>query len=128
MIQSETILRVVDNSGARTVCCIKVNSGYRSRYANIGSVILVSVKSLRIKRRNNVKIKKGDLSLALIVKKKFPSKVFSGDNFSYYETPSVVLINRQEKLLGTKVYGSLPKLFKFTKFKRITLLCSFLNN
>ena len=50
MIQSGTYLNVVDNSGAKDVCCIKVSKGYRRRYADIGDVITVSVKALRSKR------------------------------------------------------------------------------
>ena len=58
MIQKGTCLNVVDNSGAKIVCCIQVVKGYRNRYANIGDVIIVSVKSLRVKRRLTTKVKK----------------------------------------------------------------------
>jgi len=58
MIQNGTYLNVIDNSGAKNVCCIKVSPGYRNRYASIGDVITVSVKNLRTKRRATSKVKK----------------------------------------------------------------------
>jgi len=59
MIQQQTILRVVDNSGAKNVKCIKVLGGFKRRFAKLGNVIIVSVKSLRNKSRNTSKVKKG---------------------------------------------------------------------
>jgi len=58
MIQNGTYLNVQDNSGARSVMCIKVLKGYKSRYAYIGDLILVSIKKLRTKRRSLSKVKK----------------------------------------------------------------------
>mgnify|MGYP006448807351 FL=1 len=62
MIQTGTYLNVIDNSGARDVCCIKVSSGYKRRYASIGDVVIVSIKRLRKKRRSASKVKKGETS------------------------------------------------------------------
>ena len=78
MIQSGTYLNVVDNSGAKDVCCIKVSKGYRRRYAAIGDVITVSVKALRSKRKATSKVKKGDVVKALVVRTKTNQKDFSG--------------------------------------------------
>lgn len=128
MIQSGSVLKVIDNSGARTVCCIKVNKGYRSRYAGIGDTVLISVKTLRTKRRDKVKIKKGEMTLALIVRQRVPIKLFSGDSFSYPEGTSVVLLNKQGKFLGTKVFGSVNKMFRLTKFLKLTSLCAGVSN
>ena len=47
MIQSGTYLNIIDNSGAKDICCIKVSKGYRRRYASVGDIITVSVKSLK---------------------------------------------------------------------------------
>jgi large subunit ribosomal protein L14 len=128
MIQSGTVLKVVDNSGARLVRCLKVRKGYKSRYARTGDIVLISVKTLRTKRRDKVKIKKGEMALALIVREKCPSKSFLGDTFSYPETPSVVLLTKQGKFLGTKVFGSVHKIFRRTKFLKITSLCAGLSS
>jgi large subunit ribosomal protein L14 len=78
MIQAGTFLNVIDNSGAKNVSCIKVLSGYRRRYAGVGDLIVVSVKNLRTKRRSSSKIKKGEMSKAVVVRTKSIIKSFSG--------------------------------------------------
>ena len=61
MIQQETILQVADNSGAKTVKCIKVLGGYQKKYATLGDIIVVSIQELRNKSRSRSKFKKGKL-------------------------------------------------------------------
>lgn len=121
MIQSGTILNVIDNSGAKTVCCIKVLYGYRRRYANVGDLIVVSVKNLRTKRRSTSKIKKGEISKAIIIRTKSNYKSFSGEHLSFFEN-SVVLLNAQKKPIGSRIFGSLPKSFRYTKHLRLVSL------
>jgi len=58
MIQHGTFLRVLDNSGAKLVLCIKVLSGYRRRYAGVGDQILISIKKTRKKTKSFIKNKK----------------------------------------------------------------------
>jgi large subunit ribosomal protein L14 len=53
MIQQQTILRVSDNSGAKTVRCFKVLGGFKKKYASLGDVIIVSVQKLRNKLKKN---------------------------------------------------------------------------
>lgn len=121
MIQSGTYLNVIDNSGAKNVCCIKVLSGYKRRYGNIGDLIVVTVKNLRTKRRSTSKIKKGEVTKAIIVRTKTVSKTFSGENCKFFEN-AVVLLNNQKKPIGTRILGSLPKLFRYTKYLRLVSL------
>ena len=64
MVQTQTVLSVADNSGARKVMCIKVLGGSRRRYATVGDVIVVAVKEAI----PNAKVKKGDVSKAVIVR------------------------------------------------------------
>jgi len=64
MIQMQTVLDVADNSGARKVMCVKVLGGSRRRYATIGDVIVVSIREAL----PNAKVKKGDVSRAVIVR------------------------------------------------------------
>jgi large subunit ribosomal protein L14 len=70
MIQSQTVLYVSDNSGAKTATCIKVLGGYRKRYAHVGDVIVVSIQSLRSKNKSTVKVKKGDVCKAIVIRTK----------------------------------------------------------
>ena len=121
MIQDKTLLNVIDNSGAKTVCCIKVMKGYRRRYAYIGDVITVSIKSLRRKRKLTAKVKKGDVTKALVVRTKINKTLPFHEQVSFNEN-SVVLISKQGKLLGTRIFGPVPKSFKYTRFLRIASL------
>jgi large subunit ribosomal protein L14 len=119
MVQVGTILKSVDNSGAKTVKCIGGFSGYKQRYALFGNIITVSVQKLRVRRRTFVKVKKGQVLQALIIRTKKNLK--NSTSLSFFEN-SVVLLNKQKKLIGTRIFGSLPKNLRYTKFLRITFL------
>ena len=81
MIQSGTLLHVIDNSGAAQVKCLKVLNGYKRRYASIGDFVLVSVKNLREKRKQFSRVKKGEIYKAFIVHVKFNTKLYNnGDS------------------------------------------------
>ena len=123
MIQSGTFLKVFDNSGAKTVFCIKVLSGYKRRYAYSGDKIIISVKNLRVKRRAFSKVKKGEIHTALIIKTKKLVKAKYGDSFSFLEN-GVVLLNKQNKLIGTRIFGSLSNSFRYTKYLKFLFLAS----
>ena len=121
MIQNGTYLNVIDNSGAKIVGCIKVQKGFKRRYASVGDVITVSVKSLRNKRRSTSKVKKGDILKALIVRTKISKKEFSNKSINFFEN-SVILLSNSNKPIGTRIFGALPKFFRYTKhFKIISL-------
>ena len=121
MIQTNTYLNVIDNSGAKNVACIKVAPGYKKRYAAIGDIITVSVKNLRSKRRATSKVKKGEVLKALIVRTKSNLKDYSGKTLNFFEN-SVVLLNNKNRLIGTRVFGVIPKIFRFTKHLKIASL------
>ena len=123
MIQKGTYLNVIDNSGAKEVCCIHVLNGYRKRYAVVGDVVVVSIKSLRIKRRSHAKVKKGEVLKALIVRTKTNIKSYALEHLNFLEN-SAILLSKQDKLLGTRVFGSVPNSFRYTKFLRIISLAS----
>jgi large subunit ribosomal protein L14 len=124
MIQIGTSLRVVDNTGAKAISCIKVLAGYRRRYAYNGDVVLVSVKSLRSKRREEIKIKKGEIYKALIIRTKINCFSFNGDNKSNLYFPCAILLTRQNKILGTRIFGSVSKDFQFSKYLKILSLAN----
>jgi large subunit ribosomal protein L14 len=122
MLQTGSILKVVDNTGAKTISCIKISAGYKRRYAYLGDVVLVSIKTLRSKRRNDVKIKKGDIYKAIIVRTKTRVFSFSGDNKLYFSIPCAVLLTKQNKILGTRIFGSISKNFRFSKYLKLISL------
>jgi large subunit ribosomal protein L14 len=122
MIQAGTYLNVVDNSGAKKACCLKVLKGYQRRYAYPGDIIVVSVKSLRSKRRATSRAKKGQIFKALVVRTKTDvKKSFSGESLKFFEN-SIVLLNNQNKLVGTRIFGTLPKFFRYTKFLKLSVI------
>lgn len=122
MIQNGTFLNVIDNSGAKSACCIKVIDGYRRRYARSGDIILVSIKTIRKKKKKlSSKVKKGDIVRALIVRTRFGDKRAFSETITHTEN-AIILLNKQNKLIGTRIFGSLSKYFRFTPFlKSLTI-------
>lgn len=116
MIQQRTVLKVFDNSGAKTVRCIKVLGGFKKKYASLGDVIVVSVQKLRNKSKKTSKVKKKEVYRALIIRTKIPYKKKDGSTVIFNEN-SVALMNKQGNPVGTRVIGPLPKLLKNEKFK-----------
>ena len=123
MIQNGTYLRVIDNSGAKEVCCIQVSKGYRKRYSFIGDTIVVSIKSLRKRRRLTSKVKKGDVTKAVIIRTRSVSKNKLNEHTAYKEN-CAILISKSNKLIGTRIFGAIPKNFRYTKFLRLASLCA----
>ena len=123
MILIGSYLNVIDNSGAKKVACIKIDTSCKKRYAFSGDTILVTVKSLRSKRRVFSKVKKGELFNALIIRTKNHKKDFFNNKFSFLQN-SVVLLTRQKKLIGTRIFGGVPKFFRFTKYMKLMSLSS----
>lgn len=123
MIQKGTYLNVVDNSGAKEISCIHIIGGYRKRYARIGDLIMASVKSIRFKE--DMKIKKGDVVKAIIVRTKTMSSLKTNvTSFVKYFDNSAVLLSKQNKLVGTRIFGGIHKHFRFTRFSKILALSS----
>ena len=104
MVQSETVLDVADNSGARRVLCIKVLGGSRRKYASLGDIIVVSVKEAS----PNSKVKKGDVMKAVIVR---TAKEVGRADGSYikFDSNSAVLIDNQREPIGTRIFGPVPR-------------------
>jgi len=122
MIQAKTFLNVLDNSGARKVECIKVLGGFKRKTAKLGDVIVVSVKQLRYTNRYRSKVLKGAVVRALIIKTKNKYKKKDG-SFMFLNNNSVILINKQGNLLGTRILSALPKFFKKKKYLKFLSLC-----
>nr|QYB22890.1 ribosomal protein L14 [Nitzschia ovalis] len=121
MIQQQTILKVADNSGAKTVKCIKVLGGFKKRYANLGDIIVVSVQQLRNKSKKTSKVLKGGVFRALVIRTKKQFKKKDGSSFILNEN-SVTLINKQGNPIGTRVLGPIPKTLKKKKFMKFISL------
>lgn len=121
MIQKQTILKVVDNSGAKNVKCIKILNGFKKRFAYLGDVIVVSIKNLKSKFKASSKIQKGDVVKALIVKTKIKTGKKDG-SFIFFKNNFVCLINKQGNPVGTRIIGTVPKILKKNKFIKLASL------
>lgn len=117
MIQQESLLQVADNSGAKTVKCIKVLGGYKKKSAKLGEIIITSVQELRNKSKITSKVKKGEIYKAFIVRTKKPFKKKDGsimfNNKKTRKNNAVVLINKKGNPIGTRITEPLP--FKLKK-------------
>jgi LSU ribosomal protein L14P len=98
MIQMQTVLKSADNSGAKKLMCIKVLGGSKRKYAEIGDIIVVSVKEAI----PNSKVKKGDVSKAVIVRTVKEVKRPDG-SYIRFDNNSAVLINNQNEPIGTRI-------------------------
>ena len=123
MIQTGTILNVLDNSGAKKVICIKVLSGYKRRYAKLNDKIIVSIQKLRSKRKALSKVKKGEIHTALIIKTKKKYTYKQGNNTSFLEN-AVILLNKQNKLIGTRIFTTLHSNFRYTKYLKLLFVAT----
>jgi len=117
MIQTETRLRVADNSGAKSVACIKVLGGSKRRYATVGDVIIVAVKEAM----PNSKVKKGDVARAVIVRTAKEIRRMDGTHIRFDDN-SAVLINAQGEPIGTRIFGPVARELRAKKFMKIISL------
>lgn len=117
MIQTQTVLDVADNSGARRVQCIKVLGGSKRRYANIGDVIKVSIKEA-IPRG---KVKKGEVMDAVVVRTRKGVRRPDGSVIRF-DSNAVVLLNNQAQPVGTRIFGPVTRELRMTSFMKIVSL------
>jgi large subunit ribosomal protein L14 len=117
MIQVESYLDVADNSGARKLRCIKVLGGSKRRYANIGDVIVVSIREAM----PNGKLKKGQVMKAVIVRTKKGVRRQDGSVIRF-DTNSAVLIGNDLNPLGTRIFGPVARELRWKKFLKIVSL------
>jgi len=117
MIQEETNLVVADNSGAKKVRCIRVLGGSDRRYASIGDLIVVSVKTAI----PNGNIKKGEVSRAVIVRTKKEIKRKDGSYIRFDEN-AAVLLNAQNEPRGTRIFGPVARELRDKQYMKIVSL------
>jgi large subunit ribosomal protein L14 len=117
MIQMQTRLSVADNSGARSVQCIKVLGGSHRRYAGIGDVVKVTVKDA-IPRG---KVKKGDVFNAVVVRTRKGVRRPDGSQIRF-DGNAAVLLNNQLQPIGTRIFGPVTRELRGERFMKIISL------
>ncbi|OFW81101.1 MAG: 50S ribosomal protein L14 [Alphaproteobacteria bacterium RIFCSPLOWO2_01_FULL_40_26] len=119
MIQMQTNLVVADNSGAKTARCIKVLGGSNHMITDIGDVIVVSITSVI----PGAKVKKGQVAKAVIVRTK--NKIVRADgSFVKFDDNAVVLIDKDNEPLATRVFGPVAREVRQNNFLKIASLAS----
>ncbi len=104
MIIQETVLQVADNSGAKSVKCIKVLGSSKKRYARVGDIIVVSVQDAAPRG----KVKKGSVQRAVVVRTKKETKRNDGTAIRF-DTNAAVLVDKKNDLIGTRVFGPVTR-------------------
>src|SRR4030067_1063707 len=117
MIQMQTVLDVADNTGARSVMCIKVLGGSKRRYASIGDVIRVSVKDAAPRGR----VKKGEVYNAVVVRTAKGVRRTDG-SLVKFDGNAAVLLNAKLEPIGTRIFGPVTRELPTEKFMKIVSL------
>ena len=114
MIQSETRLKVADNTGAKEVLCIKVLGGSKRRYASIGDIVVVSVKQAI----SGGMVKKGEISRAVIVRTRKEVGRKDGSYVRFDDNAAVLLTDSGEPR-GTRIFGPVARELRKKGFMKI---------
>ena len=117
MIQTETMLEIADNSGARKVQCIKVLGGSHRRYAGIGDIIKVTVKEAIPRGR----VRKGQVMDAVVVRTRKGVRRQDGSLIKFDQN-AAVLLNANKQPIGTRIFGSVTRELRSERFMRIVSL------
>ena len=117
MIQTRATLDVADNSGARSVQCIKVLGGSRRRYAALGDIIVVSIKEAS----PGSKVKKGDTARAVVVRTRREYSRPDGSLIKF-DGNSAVLVDNKNEPVGTRIFGPVARELRGKGFMKIISL------
>ncbi len=116
MIQQESRCTVADNSGAKEVLCIRVLGGTRKRYATLGDIVVVTVKSAI----PSSEMKKGTVSKAIVVRTKKEVRRPDG-TYIRFDDNAVVLLNNAGEMRGTRIFGPVARELRDQNMKIISL-------
>ena len=118
MVQHQTIIKSADNSGAKRLKCIKVFRKMKRDTSLLGDTVLVYVKELRNQFKITSKVLKGDVFKAILIRTK--KKNFKKDGFIFnLFNNSAVLVSSQNKLIGTRIFGPVPKNLRKNKVLKL---------
>lgn len=117
MIQQESIVRIADNTGAKTALCIRVLGGSRRRYAGVGDVIVATVKDAI----PNAGVKKGDVVKAVVVRTAKETRRKDG-TYIRFDDNAAVILNPQGEPRGTRIFGPVGRELREKKYMKIVSL------
>ena len=119
MIQTQSRLDVADNTGAKSVMCIKVLGGSRRRYAGLGDIIVCSVKSVI----PGSDFKKGSVVRAVVVRTKKSTRREDG-SYVRFDSNAAVIIDNERNPKGTRIFGAVARELRERNFMKIVSLAS----
>lgn len=117
MIQQESVLRIADNTGAKSALCIRVLGGSRRRYAGVGDVIVATVKDAI----PNAGVKKGDVVKAVVVRTAKETRRKDG-TYIRFDDNAAVILNPQGEPRGTRIFGPVGRELREKKYMKIVSL------
>lgn len=118
MIQTQSMLKVADNSGAKLVQCIRVLGGYKKRYARVGDLITIAVKSAQ----PHSQVKKGQVLHAVIVRQRKEIRRKTGIYVRFSDN-AVVIVNKDNKeMKGTRIFGPVARELRAQGYNKIISL------
>ncbi|MEX2054306.1 MAG: 50S ribosomal protein L14 [Candidatus Colwellbacteria bacterium] len=115
MIQESTVLKVADNSGAKTVRCFRVLGGSRKKYASIGDTIVASVRVAEPRKQ----LKKKDIVIAVVVRTRAPLRRKDGTYIRFDENAVVIIEKGKKDPRATRVFGPIPREIKDLGYDKI---------
>lgn len=118
MIQERSILKVADNSGAKSVRCFRVLGGTRKRYARIGDIIVASVQIAEPRKQ----VKKKDIVRCVVVRSRAVTRRKDGGYVRFDENAVVVLDGEKKEPRGTRIFGPIPRELKEKGYDKIISL------
>jgi large subunit ribosomal protein L14 len=118
MIQTQTLLKIIDNSGGKIVQCIRTLGGSIRKYAYIGDTVVTTTKKIRSKNKLKSKVKKGEIFSAIIIRTKFKQSRKDG-SFLFFNQNTCVLVDKQKNPLATRIFGPIPKELRTNKLMKI---------
>jgi large subunit ribosomal protein L14 len=119
MIQMQTMLDVVDNTGAKTAMCIKVLGGSKRRYAHVGDIIVATVK----KAIPGSDIKSGTIVRGVIVRSKAPVRREDG-SYAKFDRNALVILDNDNNPKGTRIFGAVARELRQRNFMKIISLAA----
>ncbi len=113
MIQERSILKVADNTGAKSIRCFRILGGTRRRYAQIGDIVVASIRKVEPRKA----VKKKDIVRVVIIRQKQPFRRVDGSYIRFDENAAVIIEKKEPK--GTRIFGPIPRELKEKGFEKI---------
>jgi len=118
MIQTETLLKVADNSGAKTAKCIRILGGTRKRYASLGDIIVVAVKTAEPRKL----VKKHQVVRAVVIRQRQPKRRKNGTYIRFDDNTIVILEGQSKEPKGTRILGPVAREVREKGFEKIAAM------